>query len=107
MSVSLRCPDSNGELDTHATSVSAEHFISLTTGLSSGDNCVMFLLGLSSRNEILSYRMRVSELQTRTTPRREPSASSMVEWDWGNQAPVAVGTAFDKLAVELTRRWSR
>ena len=82
MLVSLLCPDSNGELDTHAASVSAEHFISLTTGLFPGDDCLMCLMGLSTQNEVLSYRMRVSELVTRTTAQREVSSFSAGDWDW-------------------------
>ena len=64
MLVSLLCPDSDGDFERHARSISAEHFISLTTGLSPGDDCVLLLLGLSTRNEVLSYRMRVAELAT-------------------------------------------
>ena len=103
MLVSLLCPDSDGELDLHARSVSAEHFISLTTGLFTGDDCVLLVLGLSTRNEVLSYRMRVSELATRTTPKRDVSSFSAGGWDSLNLAPAVVSEEFDVLAAELSR----
>ena len=104
MLVALRCPDSDGEFDTHATSVSAEHFISLTTGLfTTFGDCRLVLIGLSSRNEVLSYRMRVAELATRSTPKRETSSFSAVEWGGQNLDPAAFSEDFAKLAAELSR----
>ena len=103
MLASLLCPGTDGELDRHARTVSAEHFISLTTGLFTGDDCVMILLGLSRKNEVLSYRMRVSELATRSTPKRDTSSFSAGEWDWQNLEPAVVSEDFAKLAVELSR----
>ena len=63
----------------------------------------MILLGLSRKNEVLSYRMRVSELATRSTPKRDTSSFSAGEWDWQNLEPAAVSEDFAKLAVELSR----
>ncbi|MCY4602492.1 MAG: hypothetical protein OXF27_21520 [Acidobacteria bacterium] len=103
MLVSLLCPDSDGELDTHATTVSAEHFLSLTTGLFTGDDCRMFILGVNTRAEVLSYRMRVSELVTRSTPEREVSSFSASGWDALGMAPADVSKELDKLAAVLTR----
>ena len=51
----------------HAWSYSGEHFVSLITGLFTGDTCSLTLTGLSDRNEVLSYRMAVSERVTRST----------------------------------------
>ena len=104
MLVSLLCPGTDGDFDTHATSVSAEHFISLTTGLfTTFGDCRLVLIGLSSRNEVLSYRMRVAELATRTTPKRETSSFSAGEWDWQSLDPAAFSEDFAKLEAELTR----
>ena len=104
MLVALRCPDSDGDLGTHARSVSAEHFISLTTGLfTTFGDCQLVLLGLSDKNEVLSCRMRVAELATRTTPKREISSFSAGEWDSQSLDPAAFSEDFAKLEAELTR----
>ena len=105
MLVSLDCPDSDGDLERHARSVSAEHFISLTTGLfTTFGDCRLSILGVSSRNEVLSYRMRVAELGTRSTPKRETSSFSAGEWDGQYLEPVAFSDDFANLAAELARR---
>ena len=51
----------------HAWSYSGEHFLSLSTGLITGHECSLTLVGHSDRNEVLSYRMAVSERVTRHT----------------------------------------
>ena len=102
MLVSLICPDSDGDLDTHATSVSAEHFISLVTGLyTTFGDCRLLLLGVNDRDEVLSYRMRVAELATRRTPRRE--TSSFAAGQSGGQAveAAAFSEQFAMLEAEL------
>ena len=108
MLVSLLCPDSDGDFERHARSISAEHFISLTTGLSPGDDCVLFLLGLSTRNEVLSYRMRVSELATRETESADYSSfaaegSSGFSSGFSPGVEAIIESEFDKLEAELTR----
>ena len=65
--------DSRTDLETHALSFSAEHFLSLTTGLITGEDCYLLLRGASDRNEVLSYRMAVSERVTRSTSLVESS----------------------------------
>ena len=54
-------------LEVHALSYSAEHFLSLTTGLITGEDCYLLLRGSSHRDEVLSYRMAVSERVTRSS----------------------------------------
>ena len=68
MEMSVFCrEDARGALETHALSFSAEHFLSLTTGLITGEDCYLRLRGASDRNEVLSYRMAVSERLARST----------------------------------------
>ena len=59
----------------HARSFSGEHFLSLTTGLVPGQECVLFLVGGSDREERLAYRMAVSERVTRPTDQRQASTA--------------------------------
>ena len=103
MLLTLMYPDSDGELDVHASTVSAEHFLNLTTGLFTGDDCIMFLLGANSRREVLSYRMRVSGVMTRRTPERDLAGLSAASWDGEQLTPSAVSDAFRKLAARIAR----
>ena len=103
MGVSLLCPDSDGDLKLHARSVSAEHFISLTTGLFTGDDCVLLLLGLSTKNEVLSYRMRVSELATRETESADYYSATGGSSGFSPGVEAVIESEFDKLAAEMTR----
>ena len=57
-------------------SYSGEHFLSLITGLIIGEDCVLRLRGASDRNEVLSYRMAVSERVTRDTDLIESSTAA-------------------------------
>ena len=68
--------DSRTDLETHALSFSAEHFLSLTTGLITGEDCYLLLRGASDRNEVLSYRMAVSERVARSNSLVESSNSA-------------------------------
>lgn len=70
--------DSRAKLETHALSFSAEHFLSLTTGLITGEQCYLRLRGLSDRDEVLSYRMAVSERVARSNSLVESSNSAAV-----------------------------
>ena len=68
MAMSVFCrEDARAKLETHALSFSAEHFLSLTTGLITGEDCYLRLRGLSDRDEVLSYRMAVSERVARSS----------------------------------------
>ena len=108
MAVILECPDPDegGDFATYAVSISAEHFISLTTGLPTYADCRLTLIGLSQRNEVLSYRMRVAELGTRSTPRQETSPWSSWTGQSGGQflEPAAFSKHFDMLEVMLGSR---
>ena len=73
----VRCrEDALTKLETHALSFSAEHFLSLTTGLITGEDCYLLLRGLSDRDEVLSYRMAVSERVARSNSLVESSRSA-------------------------------
>ena len=108
MAVILECPDPDqgGEFVTYAWSISAEHFISLTTGLSTYGDCRLTLIGISQRNEVLSYRMRVAELGTRSTLRQETSPWSSWAGPSGGQflEPAAFSKHFDMLDGMLVSR---
>ena len=65
--------DTLTDLETHALSFSAEHFLSLTTGLITGEGCYLLLRGVSDRDEVLSYRMAVSERVARSSSLVESS----------------------------------
>lgn len=68
--------DARTDLETHALSFSAEHFLSLTTGLITGEDCYLLLRGVSDRDEVLSYRMAVSERVARSSSLVESSNSA-------------------------------
>ncbi len=68
--------DARTDLETHALSFSAEHFLSLTTGLITGEDCYLLLRGVSDRDEVLSYRMAVSERVARSNSLVESSNSA-------------------------------
>ena len=77
MVISVSCrKDARGDLETHALSFSAEHFLSLTTGLITGEDCYLRLRGASDQDEVLSYRMAVSERVTRSSSLVERSNSA-------------------------------
>ena len=71
MAATVACRNPDGDFGIHARSFSGEHFLSLTTGLVPGQECVLFLAGGSDREERLAYRMAVSERVTRTTDERQ------------------------------------
>ena len=79
MAARVLCHGPGEDLEAHALSFSGEHFLSLTTGLFPGEECVLVLEGSSDREETLSYRMAVSKRVTRpamATTAQEPAASS-------------------------------
>lgn len=71
LAATVTCRDAGEDFTIHARSFSGEHFLSLTTGLVPGQQCVLFLVGGSEREERLAYRMGVSERVTRATDERE------------------------------------
>ncbi|MCY4564619.1 MAG: hypothetical protein OXE40_09090 [Gammaproteobacteria bacterium] len=77
MAMTVFCrEDALAKLETHALSFSAEHFLSLTTGLITGEDCYLLLRGASDRDEVLSYRMAVSERVARSNSLVESSNSA-------------------------------
>lgn len=77
MAMFVWCGEGAGtHLELHALSYSAEHFLSLTTGLIAGEDCYLVLRGLSDRDEVLSYRMAVSERVSRSSSLVESSNSA-------------------------------
>ena len=75
MAATVTCRSAGEDFTIHARSFSGEHFLSLTTGLVPGQECVLFLVGGSERDERLAYRMAVSERVTRTTDGRAVSTA--------------------------------
>ena len=75
MAATVACRSADEDFTIHARSFSGEHFLSLTTGLVPGRECVLFLVGGSDRDERLAYRMAVSERVTRTTDQRGVSTA--------------------------------
>ena len=75
MAATVTCRSAGEDFTIHARSFSGEHFLSLTTGLVPGQECVLFLVGGSDREERLAYRMAVSERVTRTTNERDVSTA--------------------------------
>ena len=76
MAATVACRSADEEFTIHARSFSGEHFLSLTSGLVPGQECVLFLVGGSDREERLAYRMAVSERVTRPTDERQFSTVS-------------------------------
>ena len=75
MAATVACRDAGDDFAIHARSFSGEHFLSLTTGLVPGQECVLFLVGGSEEEERLAYRMAVSERVTRPTDQRKASTA--------------------------------
>ena len=75
MAATVSCRSAGEDFTIHARSFSGEHFLSLTTGLVPGQECVLFLVGGSDREERLAYRMAVSERVTRATDERQVSTA--------------------------------
>lgn len=75
MAATVSCRSAGEDFTIHARSFSGEHFLSLTTGLVPGQECVLFLVGGSDREERLAYRMAVSERVTRMTDERQVSTA--------------------------------
>ncbi len=75
MAATVSCRSADDDFTIHARSFSGEHFLSLTTGLVPGQECVLFLVGGSDREERLAYRMAVSERVMRMTDERQVSTA--------------------------------
>ena len=75
MAATVACRNAGDDFALHARSFSGEHFLSLTTGLVPGRECVLVLVGGSDKEERLAYRMAVSERVTRPTDERKVSTA--------------------------------
>ena len=84
MAAKVLCRAPGEDLDDHALSFSGEHFLSLTTGLFPGEECVLVLEGSSDREETLSYRMAVSKRVTRPTTATTEPATTANSWSSGD-----------------------
>ena len=98
MSAALACRMPGETFENYARSYSGDHFLSLTTGLRPGDECVLFLLGASDLEEELAYRMTVSERLARATPSREVSTAESRRFSGLDPHPPAVSATLRKLA---------
>ena len=83
MAATVSCRSAGEDFTIHARSFSGEHFLSLTTGLVPGQECVLFLVGGSEREERLAYRMAVSERVTRMTDERRVSTARPIHNERG------------------------
>ena len=91
------------DFEVHAVSYSGEHFLSLITGLITGEDCVLRLRGASDRNEVLSYRMAVSERVTRDTDLIESSTAAARA---GRGVDAGISTV-SPMVSQLVRRMAR
>lgn len=97
MAARVLCRAPGEDLEDHALSFSGEHFLSLTTGLFPGEECVLVLEGSSDREETLSYRMAVSKRVTRPTTTIAEPATSANSWSGGyGDQPSAASTTLRK-----------
>ena len=103
MAATVACRNPGAGYTLHARSFSGEHFLSLTTGLVPGQECVLFLVGGSDKDERLAYRMAVSERIARTTDERQAAAArSRLRGELG------AGTwALSSLATQTLQRVAR
>ncbi len=98
MSAVVACRIAGKEFENYARSYSGDHFLSLTTGLRPGDECVLFLVGASDLDEELAYRMAVAERATRPTPSRELATAESNRFSGYGRQPPAVSATLRKLA---------
>lgn len=91
------------EFEIYARSFSGEHFLSLTTGLVPGRECVLFLVGGSDKNERLAYRMTVGERVTRRTDEREVRNARPRVGRAYNAGPPTVGPIVSRTLDRLAR----
>ena len=97
MTTVVACRIAGKGFENYARSYSGDHFLSLTTGLRPGDECVLFLLGASDLEEELAYRMTVSERLTRPTPGNLATAETN-RFSGYDRRPQAVSATLRKLA---------
>ena len=98
MTTVVACRIAGKGFENYARSYSGDHFLSLTTGLRPGDECVLFLLGASDLEEELAYRMTVSERLTRPTPARNLATAETNRFSGYDRRPQAVSATLRKLA---------
>lgn len=98
MSVELACRAPGETFDKYARSYSGDHFLSLTTGLLPGNECVLFLVGASDKEEELAFRMVVSENVTRPTSARELSSAQSSRFSGQGAQPPDVSATLRRLA---------
>ena len=98
MSAVIACRMAGETFENYARSYSGDHFLSLTTGLRPGDECVLFLVGASDLEEELAFRMTVSERLARATPSREVSTAESRRFSGYDPQPPVVSATLRKLA---------
>ena len=103
MAVSLACRNDDDDFETWARSFSGEHFLSLTTGLIPGWECVLFLVGGSEKNERLAYRMTVGERVTRRTDERDVASVLPRVGDEFSAAPQSLSPVVSRTLERIAR----
>ena len=98
MSAEVVCRTGGEAFEKYARSYSGDHFLSLTTGLLPGNECVLFIVGANDNDEELAFRMAVSERVARPTPARDVSNADAGSSSIHGGHPAAVGATLRKLA---------
>lgn len=98
MSAEVVCRMEGTAFEKYARSYSGDHFLSLTTGLLPGNECVLFIVGANDNDEELAFRMAVSERVARPTAEREVSQAQSSRFSGYRNQPAAVAATLRKLA---------
>lgn len=98
MSAEVVCRVEGEAFEKYARSYSGDHFLSLTTGLLPGNECVLFIVGANDNEEELAFRMAVAERVARPTTEREVSGAESNRFSADQSQPAAVAATLRKLA---------
>ena len=98
MSAEVVCRMEGRAFEKYARSYSGDHFLSLTTGLLPGNECVLFIVGASDKDELLAFRMAISERVARPSTERDVSGAESSRFSAHQSRPAAVAATLRKLA---------
>lgn len=98
MSAEVVCRMEGEAFEKYARSYSGDHFLSLTTGLLPGNECVLFIVGANDNEEELAFRMAVSERVARPSTERDVSNADAGSPSIHGGHPAAVAATLRKLA---------
>ncbi|MXY16665.1 MAG: hypothetical protein F4057_08680 [Acidobacteria bacterium] len=98
MSAEVVCRMEGEAFEKYARSYSGDHFLSLTTGLLPGNECVLFIVGANDNEEELAFRMAVAERVARSSTERDVSNADAGSPSIHGGHPAAVAATLRKLA---------